>query len=456
MGLALVGLCMSMCTPPTFSADMPVPPLVIREIKITGDEFVVLQATQDIADLSQYWIGYNGSDTATAIVPSQQLPAQKLTAGQAMLMTSDGTMTCDAVLITKLSVSLSDTKGTFVVRQLQTSGATSTFTTVDSVNWSKPAASGSTTDLLDLRKETTTPAYPVWYHGPSFNAPWQVGGLDNCSITFPPAGSTASATSVVWPQNTTDPPSIIQSLEEDDADVATVPTLPTADAGLLPPQITELLPNPAGTGNDGTDEYIELYNPNAAAFDLHGFTLQTGSVTKHSYVFSGQTLIPAKGFTAFYADDTNLSMSNTAGQAALLDPFGSVLSETDPYSNAKDGIAWALAKGTWYWTTQATPSAANVIVQASSTKSTGKTTSTKQKTQSTAAVKGASTAAKSGTVTTVAGAGSDKPQPKIHTGVLAVVVALALGYVLYEYRHDVANYYHRLRGNRTAGRAARA
>ncbi|MFZ2512877.1 MAG: hypothetical protein WAW63_00275, partial [Candidatus Saccharimonadales bacterium] len=60
-----------------------VPPLVIREIKITGEELVVLQATADIPDLSEYWVGYTGSDTANpgAIVPSQQLPVRSLAAG---------------------------------------------------------------------------------------------------------------------------------------------------------------------------------------------------------------------------------------------------------------------------------------------------------------------------------------------------------------------------------------
>lgn len=79
VGLAIV-LCGAAAVP-VYADNVPVAPaLVIREIKITGDEFVVLQAMSDIPDLSAYWIGYNSTDAGEAgtIVPTQQLPAYKL------------------------------------------------------------------------------------------------------------------------------------------------------------------------------------------------------------------------------------------------------------------------------------------------------------------------------------------------------------------------------------------
>jgi hypothetical protein len=91
--------------------------------------------------------------------------------------------------------------------------------------------------------------------------------------------------------------------------------------------------------------------------------LQAGITTKHSYVFPAGTMLSVGGFTAFYASDTGLSLSNTTGQSDLLDPFGNTLSQTDVYGTAKDGQSWALANGKWYWTTEPTPSAANVIKQ---------------------------------------------------------------------------------------------
>lgn len=56
--------------------------LYLREIKITGEEFVVLEAVSDISNLGEYWLAYNSSETATNIVPSQQLPAIALSAGK--------------------------------------------------------------------------------------------------------------------------------------------------------------------------------------------------------------------------------------------------------------------------------------------------------------------------------------------------------------------------------------
>ncbi len=423
-------------------ADVPsVPPLFIREIKITGDEFVVVQANQDVT-LSDYWLGYGSSNTATGIVPTVQLPAQKLLQGQVLLLTSDGAPTCDAVLVSKLPVSLGDSKGTLVLRQLQSSGNSSTFTTIDSVAWSTSTSKITTTDPIDMSKQGAL-SYPVWYHQAVDASAWQLGDFAACTLTIAPT-SGPDVTSVTWLQNDSDPPAIIESLADDDQPSG--PYLPSGDVGLLPPQITELLPNPAGTGTDDTDEFIELYNPNGVNFDLSGFKLQTGLTTKHTYTFPVGTTLPPRGFVAFYSADSGLTLSNTSGQADLQDPFGTVIAQTDAYNVAKDGTAWALAKGAWYWTAKPTPNAANVINQVSS--SSVKTTSTKK---AAAAVKGASTTKTplQGAVTTTADANTTKSTP-IHPYILAAVVVLAVGYGVYEYRHDIANRFHQFRANRKA------
>lgn len=441
LGLLLLG-------PFTVCADPDLPDLFLREVKITGDEFVVLQANRTIS-LNDYWLGYTGSDTATNIVPTEQLPAHTLQAGQALLLTSDGAMTCDAVQIAKLSFSLSDTKGTLVVRQLQSSGNTSTFTTVDSVNWAKSTSSTKTSDPIDLGKEAGL-TYPVWFHDGTGVSGWRVGDFADCSETFA-ATDTVPVTTVTWPQSQTDPPALIESLA-DDGDPGVGPYLPPADVGLLPPQITELLPNPTGTGTDGTDEFIELYNPNAASFDLSGFVLRTGLTTKHSYTFPASTIVAPKSFTAFYSADTGLAMSNSGGQADLTDPFGTVIAETDAYGSAKDGMAWALAKGTWYWTVKTTPNSANVIDQVATGTKTIKTTLAKS---AAAAVKGSATS-KSPLQKGVAASASTAVAPApIHAGVLAAVAVLAVGYGVYEYRHDLANRFHQFRQHRAARRKAR-
>lgn len=443
-----VGLVLSLCfVPLTVSAQSvsPAPPLVIREIKITGDEFVVLQATEDISDLSDYWIGYTGSETVNpgAVVPTQQLPAYELAAGQAVLLTSDGAEICDAVLTTKLSVSLGDTKGTFVVRHLETSGLTSTFITEDSVNWAKPSTTGSTTAALDLRKQGVLVA-PLWYHNPTYAQPWVVGDFSDCTLTVSTGMATTTPDTIEWAKTAVEPPAVIEGTEGQ-TDVTVQVNL---NVGLAPPLITELLPNPIGTGNDGTDEYIELYNGNDATFNLSGFTLQTGLSTVHTWVVPQGVTIPPKSFIALYASQTGLSMSNTSGQATLFDPAGAQVAQSDPYDSAPDGQSWALANGAWYWTTKPTPAATNVIAQpiakpATATKKlTTKTTAVKAATTKKTTVKVTKqTAATASPMNSVAAAATTA----LHPLVLAAVAIAAIGYGLYEYRHDIANQLAKLR-----------
>ncbi|MGH7240721.1 MAG: lamin tail domain-containing protein, partial [Candidatus Saccharimonadales bacterium] len=406
--------------PANAGADTPaVPAVSFREVKITGDEFIVVQANQAIADLSNYWLGYSSTDTATNIVPTQQLPAISLVKGQAVLFTSDSAQTCDAVYTSKLSVSLSDTKGALQLRQLvNIDKNTSTFTTVDSVNWTKPSATDKTpvTDNLDLRRESGM-NLPVWYHDATSTTAWAVGNFASCSLSVAASGSSMNSQTYTWPASIDEPPAVILNLSPDDSSSDT-PIIPSSDIGLAPPQITELLPNPTGTGTDGTDEFIELYNPNPKSFDLSGFVLETGVTTKHSYTFPAGTSLPPNSFVAFYSADTGLSLSNTSGASDLLDPLGALLTQTNQYGTAKDGQSWSLAKGTWYWTLQSTPGKANSISQATTSSSSSKASSSKA---STAKVKGVSTAAASAPQSS-AGAASDTAQVSpIHPWTLAVV-----------------------------------
>jgi hypothetical protein len=241
-----------------------------------------------------------------------------------------------------------------------------------------------------------------------------------------------------------EPPATIVNITNGNGSSA--PTMPAADLGLKAPSITELLPNPAGTGNDGTDEFIELYNSNAKNFDLNGFVLQTGATKLHNFTIPPGTNLPAHGFLVFYSSKTKLSMSNTSGQARLLDPFGRSVSASAAYGTAKDGQAWALANGKWYWTTAPTPGKANVIKQLVATKKTDKKAASSSK--STAAKNAASLG------------GNDQSDglagSPVRPAVLAIIGGLALLYGAYEYRADLANYLHQFRRNAAARRRHRA
>jgi len=119
------------------------------------------------------------------------------------------------------------------------------------------------------------------------------------------------------------------------------------------------MPNPGSPKTDANDEYIELYNPNDKVFDLSGFQLTAGT---YKYTFpNGQFSLQPHEFKAFYASQTDLSLSNTSSRVQFISPDGDVLAESDTYTDAKDNYGWVFADGLWQWTLTATPDARNVI-----------------------------------------------------------------------------------------------
>jgi hypothetical protein len=228
------------------------------------------------------------------------------------------------------------------------------------------------------------------------------------------------------------------------ASSAVLSSIPADDAGMKAPQISEVLPNPAPPKTDANDEFIELYNSNDRPFDLSGFILQVGTTTIHKYTFPEGTTIEPKQFTAFSSSDTNLSLSNGDGQVKLLDPAGNLLNKTDEYASAKDDYSWVSAGGLWQWTTTPTPGTANLIsapVSKSNSPSGSSAASSKKRSVLAAAAN--------------SGPGGGTPSSiQLHPLVLAGVGAAALLYALYEYRHDLGNFFYKLRRNRETRRIA--
>lgn len=232
-------------------------------------------------------------------------------------------------------------------------------------------------------------------------------------------------------------------------------TIPATNNGLQAPQLTELLPNPASPQTDQDDEFIELYNPNDTDFDLSGYVLEVGLTTKHRYTIPDGVILSAHTYLAFLSADTGLALSNTSGQARLIDPLGAVVSQTDQYATAKDGQAWALLNDTWQWTARPTPGASNVgVVLAAAKKATTPIVAKKPK------VKAASTtktkakpkakATKTEQVAQKTTATTAAQRNPLHLQVLALIMVSALLYGAYEYRQDLANKFHQFRSNRAA------
>lgn len=297
------------------------------------------------------------------------------------------------------------------------------------------------------------PSEPVGTAGaPSELLPVNITGCTVPEPETPPEDESSTDS----PPSTTIPPADEEGPEDEDDEGAT-PVIPAGNIGLRPPQISELLPNPAPPQTDANDEFVELYNPNDAPFDLSAYVLEAGLATKRRYTFTAGTLIPPRSFLAFFSADTKLALSNSGSQVSLIDPLGALLVASEPYGTAKDGQAWLLANGSWQWTTSPTPNALNAVsapvVKTASTSKTSSKKSTKKPTATTKTPKPKKEAAMQDVqqATSVAATASTP----LHPGVLALIAASALLYGAYEYRHDMANKIYQLRSNRAARRALR-
>lgn len=428
------------------------PSLTISQLKITSSngQFITLyNATATALDMSRYQLEYFNNYDLGKATSSKLISLSGIVPPHGYFMVNDGVYTlCYQLSVDSVSLGLSSTAGMVEVLAFDQASPGGSVTPIlqDYIGWSKTAASGAQT--LPANTSAFLQRQPVdAVNNPAVNAPgagsWQTvqpDTADICNLVAGTNGSTPVLTGFTQLLPPTEPPATILTVSGDSGVAAFAASLPAADIGLMAPEVTELLPNPDGTGNDATDEFIELYNPNNVSFDLTGFSLQAGTTTLHKYGFAGGTTLPAHGFTAFYSAQTGLSLSNSGGQVKLLDPFGNSVAATGLYGTAKDGQAWALANGKWYWTTKPTPGASNVINQPPASK---KSTTAKSFKSAATKAKGAKTAK-----TKAVAAYSDDPAASIvpiHIWTLALVAALALLYGVYEYRADMANRIHQLR-----------
>ncbi len=443
---------------PARVAAASTPSLVISQLKITSSngQFVTLyNATDTPLDMSKYQLEYFNNYDLTKATSSRLIALSGIVPPHGYFMINDNAMLlCYQLTVNAASLGFSSTAGMVAVLSMEQSspGGIIAPEVHDYVGWSKTAAAGaqtlpSSTNAFLQRHPTDVSNHPTIPQPGSGS--WQTvqpNSSNPCQLVTvgsAPATVDVGMSHMLLPA--TEAPSILESIISAGQPGA---YMPAGNIGLMAPTINELLPNPLGTGNDKTDEFVELYNPNNASFELSGFTLQTGTTTTRNYVFPAGTKMSGKSFKAFYAAETGLSLSNTGGQARLLDPFGNSIATSSMYSSAKDGQSWSTAKSKWYWTTTPTPSKVNVIKEPAA--------SSKSK-KSTSKVKGAT--AKKGLTGSSALAGGVEEEPSttpIHTWILVLIGGLALLYGAYEYRADLANKIHQLRRNVSTRRANRS
>lgn len=432
-------------------ADASDSSLVISQLKITSanGQFITLyNPTNTTLDMGKYQLEYFNSYDLAKATSSKLISLTGLVPPHGYFMVNDSSqLLCYQLTVDSVSLGLSSTAGLVEVLAYSQSGPGSLVTPVleDFVGWSKNAAAGAQTlpgsANAFLQRQPVdasgNPAVPVPGSGSWQSVQPSVSNACTLIATTDSAPAPAGFTQLLPP---IEPPATFTGSST---------ALPATYQGQMAPLITEILPNPAGTGNDGLDEFIEIYNPNITGFDLSGFSLQAGITSLHSFNVPDGTVLPAQSFTTFYADTTHLSLSNSGGQVKLIEPSGTVVGSTATYGPANDGQAWALANGKWYWTTQPTPGEPNIIAQpqtkTSSSASTAKAKQSKAKAKTVSSSKSKKTKARTKLASTPADAPAQTTP--IHASTLAVIVGLALLYGAYEYRADLANGFNRLRRN---------
>jgi hypothetical protein len=426
--------------------------ILIGQIKITSSngQFISLyNNTAAEIDMSTVQLAYyNYYDlNSTKLTSSRYIPLSGKLASHSYYMVSDGAMTiCYKMTVNAMSLGFSSTAGTVQVTQNGPANI------LDSVAWSKTAVT-TPTNVQTLPTNTSGFLQRAWVSNISktANDPWisvVPSATDSCDLQAQIGASSTPLAPVA-----SGAPQVVSTAVVPDNAAA------SSNLGLVAPEITELLPNPAAPQSDDTDEFIELYNPNDAVYSLAGYQVQVGTSYSRGYTFKTETLQP-KSYTVFTIVDTNLQLSNTEGRARLLDPDDTTISETPGYEDAPEGESWSIIGDSWQWTDTLTPNAVNlpsaivpVDQSAASTTAKAKTTAKKTTTKKTTGkVAGAST------TTPSTGSGStdlDDAAP-LHPLVLAGIGAAAVAYAIYEYRKDVANRFFQLRRYLRGRRAARA
>ncbi len=433
------------------------PSLVISQAKITSSngQFITLYNSTDAElDMGKYQLEYFNSYDLSKATSSKLIALSGMIPPHGYFMVNDAALLlCYQLTVNSVSLGFSSTAGMVQVLGLNQHGPGGSViqTVEDYIAWSKTSATGAQT--LPSNSNAFLQRQPVdSLNNPSVVVPglglWQSVQPDPsnpCRLvsTINPSAEVETGLNQLLPSG--EAPATIVGVAAGAGQA--IPMMPPGNIGLKAPSITELLPNPNGTGNDDTDEYVELYNSNAKTFDLSGFKLQTGTSTFRNFIFpAGTTMLP-QSFVAFRSDKTGLTLSNSGSEVKLLDPFGNSIATSSLYGTAKDGQAWAQAKGKWYWTSEPTPGKANIIKQPATTKkSSAKKTMSKSK-------KGvANTATK---LSASSQPDDEASMVPIHPLMLAVVGGLALLYGAYEYRTDLANRIYQLRRNFTARRSDR-
>lgn len=125
--------------------------------------------------------------------------------------------------------------------------------------------------------------------------------------------------------------------------------------------LNEVLPDPSG--NDGENEFIEIYNSGSVAVDLSGFYVDDADGGSTPHKIDDGTIFEAGGYLVFYSRDTKIALNNGGDSARLLYPDKTILSSITFESSPHEDRSYARkSDSSFAWTSEPTPGEENEFV----------------------------------------------------------------------------------------------
>lgn len=120
--------------------------------------------------------------------------------------------------------------------------------------------------------------------------------------------------------------------------------------------INEILPNPSG--DESSEEFIELYNSSNKKIDINGWILSDATTKEYKledYINAGQYL-------TVYREVSSIALNNSGDLVELFHPDKNLVDIVEYEESAADDVSFAMDKNNdWLWTTELTPGRKNII-----------------------------------------------------------------------------------------------
>ena len=197
--------------------------------------------------------------------------------------------------------------------------------------------------------------------------------------------------------------------------------------------ISEVFPDPVSPQRDSEHEFIELYNPNAFAVQISGYSLESGSSWRYKHVPGSYSLKPGE-YLGLLSQDTGLTLPNSGSAVRLLGPGGHEVHLVE-YPKAESGMSWAEHRGVWGWTEQTLHQPNNPPIVEENAPVLASNAENIEKRDVEFATKETKSAQQAPVNGTLADVSLDKQA--VNNWVLAGVGSVAVLYAIYEYSNDI-------------------